>query len=58
MTRHELMKEIETIEQEIKQLKDKQCTTLICTTNEHQTSLKLQDLIEKRNELQYQLNTL
>ena len=53
MNKQEWTKKIETIKQKIKQLKEKY-TTLIRTTNKHQTSLKFQDLIE----LQDKLNTL
>ena len=56
MTKEEIRNEIEKIDQEIKDLTETRCTSLVCTTNEYDAALKMQELVEKRTELYYQLN--
>lgn len=56
MTVEQINKEIELIDQQIKELKDHRCETLVCTNNEYETSSKIQDLSERRAELYYQSN--
>ena len=56
MTKEQIYKEIETIDNQIKQLKENRCESLFCITNENEKSLKIQELLEQRMELYYQLN--
>ena len=56
MTKEQIYKEIETIDNQIKALKENRCESLVCTTNENEKSLKIQELLEERMDLYYQLN--
>ena len=56
MTKEQIYKQIETIDNQIKQLKENRCESLVCTTNENEKSLKIQELLEERMDLYYQLN--
>lgn len=56
MTIEQIQNEIEKIDQQIQDLNEHRCEGLVCTTNEHEKTLQLQELIEKRTELYYQLN--
>ena len=55
MNVEQINQEIEKFEAEIETLKEHRCDSLVCTTNEYETSSKIQDLLEKRTELYYQL---
>ena len=57
MTTEQIYKEIETIDNQITALKENRCESLFCITNENEKSLKIQELLEQRMELYYQLNT-
>lgn len=57
MKAEQIYKEIEKIDNEIKALEENRCEGLICKTNENDKSLKIEQLLEKRMELYYQLNT-
>ena len=56
MTKEQIYKEIETIDNQIKALKENRCESLVCMTNENEKSLKIQELLEERMDLYYQLN--
>ena len=56
MTKEDIRHEIEKIDQEINRLTETRCTSLVCTTNEYDAALQMQELVEKRTELYYQLN--
>jgi len=57
MTTEQIYKEIETIDNQITALKENRCESLFCITNENEKSLKIQELLEQRMDLYYQLNT-
>lgn len=52
----QIRKEIQAIDEQIQSLSETRCTSLVCTTNEHDAALHMQELMEKRMELYYQLN--
>ena len=56
MTVEQINKEIKVIDQQIKELKEHRCESLVCTNDEYEISSKIQDLSERRTELHYQLN--
>ena len=56
MKEEQLRKEIKAIDEQIQLLTETRCTSLVCRTNEHDVALQMQELVEKRMELYYQLN--
>ena len=56
MKKEQIYEEIKKIDEQIQSLNETRCTSLVCTTNEHDAALQMQELIEKRTELYYQLN--